>query len=525
VPKNIIVFSDGTGQAGGITFDEVRTNVYKLYRACRVGPDTTIDPADQVAFYDPGLGSPADGSKIKIQWARKIYNHASMATGLGITANIVDCYAALIRLYREGDRVFLIGFSRGAYTVRSLAGVIAFCGIPRKLPGNAALPMDEKGSRALAEIAVKDVYQFCSSYKPGESPRKDFLLSTREAIAKKFRKEHGCSSGAGGEEKANVFPYFIGAFDTVAALGHKGLFSLVVAVVFASPFIPSFLISLLQYASGVPLLGGWFAMFKFSSIFWVIAPLMIVGAGLITLKVYVKWAPPLTGYGFWKRLKTLHFAELKHRFYDTTLNVNVGYAKHAISIDENRKDFARVGWAPTTEKMNKRDNGDNLYFEQVWFPGVHADIGGGYEENQSRLSDNALAWMLAAASIIPDGLKHDETVLRLHTDPAGPQHNEQKNSWLAFGQRVLPSTQAVMHKSVYRRYEAGSVVLFDTIGNYRPSNMSNHVDFLQYYDPVNLNPRPADPPQCIADDIETKWTSAQGPSAQALVTQTFNGVD
>ena len=58
MPKNIIIFSDGTGQAGGITFDEVRTNVYKLYRACRVGPDTTIDPEEQVAFYDPGLVNP-----------------------------------------------------------------------------------------------------------------------------------------------------------------------------------------------------------------------------------------------------------------------------------------------------------------------------------------------------------------------------------------------------------------------------------------------------------------------------------
>ena len=155
--KNIIVFSDGTGQAGGITFDEVRTNVYKLYRACRVGPDTTIDPSEQVSFYDPGLGSPADGSRIKIQWARKIYNLASMATGLGITANIIDCYAALIRLYRDGDRVFLIGFSRGAYTVRSLAGVMSLCGIPRHLPDAGLLPMDVKGSRALAAHAVKDV--------------------------------------------------------------------------------------------------------------------------------------------------------------------------------------------------------------------------------------------------------------------------------------------------------------------------------------------------------------------------------
>ena len=128
-------------------------------------------------------------------------------------------------------------------------------------------------------------------------------------------------------------------------------------------------------------------------------------AALLYLKNYLKIAPSLAGFGFIQRLATLHLAELKHHFYDTTLNVNVGYAKHAISIDENRKDFARVGWAPTAEKQDKRDEGGNLYFEQVWFPGVHADVGGGYEENESRLSDNALAWMLAAASIIPNGLE------------------------------------------------------------------------------------------------------------------------
>ena len=234
--KNIVIFSDGTGQAGGITFDEVRTNVYKLYRACRVGPDTSIDPSEQVAFYDPGLGSPADGANIKIQWARKIYNLASMATGLGITANIIDCYAALIRLYRDGDRIFLVGFSRGAYTVRSLAGVMSFCGIPRHLPGGAPLPIDAKGSRALAERAVKEVYQYCSSYRhPMEGTYQSFLLRTRDAIASRFRAEHGCSADKDGVEQANVFPYFIGAFDTVAALGNKWLAPLLVLVAAAIP--------------------------------------------------------------------------------------------------------------------------------------------------------------------------------------------------------------------------------------------------------------------------------------------------
>src|SRR3954464_8697251 len=83
--KNILIFSDGTGQAGGIRFDENRTNIYKLYRATRCGPDSDIHPDDQVTFYDPGLGSPADGGFMFGKTGRWIYNIASQATGLGIT--------------------------------------------------------------------------------------------------------------------------------------------------------------------------------------------------------------------------------------------------------------------------------------------------------------------------------------------------------------------------------------------------------------------------------------------------------
>ena len=100
-----------------------------------VGPDSTIDPSEQVTFYDPGLGSPRD-NHFAFGWiGRKIYNLISEATGFGITANIIDCYAALIRLWRPGDRIFLFGFSRGAYTVRCLAAVIANCGIPALAAG------------------------------------------------------------------------------------------------------------------------------------------------------------------------------------------------------------------------------------------------------------------------------------------------------------------------------------------------------------------------------------------------------
>jgi hypothetical protein len=230
------------------------------------------------------------------------------------------------------------------------------------------------------------------------------------------------------------------------------------------------------------------------------------------LKNYLKMAPALSGYSVFKRLATLHLTQPKHKFYDTNLSPYVGYAKHAISIDENRADFARVGWSPTAEKMNQRDDHGNLYFEQVWFPGVHADIGGGYIENEARLSDVGLYWMVAGASIIPDGLKHDAGVLRLSPDPRGPQHNEQAGGFLKFGVRQIPVDHATgvsrspIHKSVYERFSGGNVLLYDQTRDYRPDNMRVHVDFKHYFDGGS-----AGEPQCRADNIELKWERAGYP--------------
>jgi uncharacterized protein (DUF2235 family) len=100
--KNVVVFSDGTGQAGGFRFDENRSNIYKLYRATRCVPDSSVDPPEQIAFYDPGLGSRADGGHVFGRLLRWIHNTVAQATGFGITRNIIDCYAALIQLWQPG---------------------------------------------------------------------------------------------------------------------------------------------------------------------------------------------------------------------------------------------------------------------------------------------------------------------------------------------------------------------------------------------------------------------------------------
>src|SRR5439155_677868 len=60
-------------------------------------------------------------------------------TGAGIKRNIADCYEFIVNHYQPGDRIYLFGFSRGAYTVRSLANLLMLCGIPTKTPGGPVM--------------------------------------------------------------------------------------------------------------------------------------------------------------------------------------------------------------------------------------------------------------------------------------------------------------------------------------------------------------------------------------------------
>jgi len=78
--KNILVFSDGTGQAGGLTPDENRSNIYKMFRATRCGPDTNINAGEQITFYDAGLGSqPPHGAFFVTRAWRWLPHSAAMA--------------------------------------------------------------------------------------------------------------------------------------------------------------------------------------------------------------------------------------------------------------------------------------------------------------------------------------------------------------------------------------------------------------------------------------------------------------
>ena len=106
-----------------------RVRIFISFTALRAADLIPSPPDRQLAFYDPGLGTRSTGS-VLASLGRTIYNYVSQATGLGITHNIIDCYTAIIQLWHPGDRIFLFGFSRGAYTVRCLATALCLSGIP-----------------------------------------------------------------------------------------------------------------------------------------------------------------------------------------------------------------------------------------------------------------------------------------------------------------------------------------------------------------------------------------------------------
>ncbi len=456
MPRNIVIYSDGTGQRGGVLFDERRSNIYKLYRATRCGPDCSVDPKGQYAFYDPGIGTSKGARGVLGAAWDLLYNLVCQATGLGLTGNMIDCYAALVRTWRPGDRIFLFGFSRGAYTVRCLGAVIAFCGVPT-MEGGQPLKRDMNTSKRIAKEAVKRVYQHTHSRPQSEATqRQKEQLEQRLELAERFRQKYRAGDGSG----ANVYPHFIGVFDTVAAIGNMTLATFVLGI--AAVAINFGVV--LGAARWLGLNYGWPTLLVASIV--IIAALAYLG----NLIYRIRWEVGLRHSKWWR---PFHLLDWRMRFYDTTLNSKVQYARHALAIDERRKDFNRVKWG-TPEDNPVRPAGGPEWFQQIWFSGCHSDVGGSYLEEESRLSDIPLKWMLEAAVSV--GLAYDPAVLRLYPDALGMQHDETKRipfRWLAKIDRKI-ADDAPLHDTVIERFKAKEVQLYDLFGPYRPEGLRTH---------------------------------------------------
>ena len=462
MPRNIIIYSDGTGQRGGVLFDERRSNIYKLYRATRCGPDSDVRPAEQYAFYDAGIGTSKGSRGILGSAWDLIYNVICQATGLGLTGNSIDCYAALARNWRPGDRIFLFGFSRGAYTVRCLGAVIALCGVPTA-DGDQPLKRDMKTSKRIAREAVKRVYQHTQSRPKEEaSQRQKDQMEQRLELAERFRQKYRSGDGDG----ANVYPHFIGVFDTVAAIGNMTVATTVLAL--------AALAINFGVIWGIAQKAGW--EFGWWSLLGISVGVIVVLAVLGNLFYRLRWEVGLCHSRWWR---PFHFLEWRMRFYDTTLNPKVQYARHALAIDERRKDFNRVKWGAPKDKPERPAGPE--WFQQVWFSGCHSDVGGSYLEEESRLSDIPLEWMLEAAVSV--GLKYDPAVLKLYPDALGMQHDETRGipfKWFAKIDREIQD-KAPLHDTVIERLRAQEVQIYNVFGRYRPEGLRKHEKTGEFY--------------------------------------------
>ena len=337
--KKIAIFCDGTWNTPDETVEGklCQTNVVKMANALL---PFSADGNIQLLYYDTGVGS--DGGLIK-----RVFDGA---TGTGISENILQAYRFIIKNYELGDQLYFFGFSRGAFTVRSLAGLIRNSGILK--PEN----IDQ----------VHNAYLIYKSRKPEHQPR--------EVEATLFRKTFAVAE--------SVKIKFLGVWDTVGALGN---------------------------------------------------PLLLNG-----------------------------ILSRKNGFHDTDLSTKVENAFHALAIDEKRKNFVATLW-------HQQKGATGQVLEQVWFPGVHSDVGGGYPENG--LSDITLEWMVAKAescNLEFEAISSNSNAMAImHESYTGfykLQHPHLRS--IGFEDPDSGNTNESIHPAVLERYKNDQ--------SYRPKNLSEY---------------------------------------------------
>jgi uncharacterized protein (DUF2235 family) len=167
--KNIVICCDGTRNE----FGAQNSNVVKLYK-------TLICDESQIAYYHPGVGTMGARnalSPIGQWWTRTI----GLAFGYGLSDNVADAYQFLMRTFRPGDRVYVFGFSRGAYTARALCGLLHLVGLLTV------------GNEGLIPYAIR------------MAKRKEIDFKVAADFRKTFSRE--CKT------------HFVGVWDTVSSLG------------------------------------------------------------------------------------------------------------------------------------------------------------------------------------------------------------------------------------------------------------------------------------------------------------------
>ncbi|WP_263382492.1 DUF2235 domain-containing protein [Granulicella arctica] len=344
--KKIILCADGTWNTphGPLAVPN-DTNVRKLYLMLN-------EDASQLKYYDSGVGT--DGSA---------FEHFFGGTmGEGLFEKVQDGYAFLSYVWDPGDEIFIFGFSRGAYTARSLAGMIALFGVPTKNLDNRMVKR------------IFDVYRISDH-------------DQRKAAKEPLVAEYGLT---------DVDVRMVGVWDTVGALG-----------------VPGHLFG--------------------------------------------------------------NFDQAKYGFLDTTLSKCVQNAYHAISIDERRASFLPTLW--TNPDGSPRANDAQL--TQVWFPGVHCDVGGSYSD--CGLSNITLRWMIdnaRACGLVFDDKAVEASLAPKPFLPLSTAHDEWRLiPWGLPKHRTIPAN-AVLSNTVRLRLSG--------MATYKPGAMD--MDIAKYAEALVIPP-------------------------------------
>jgi len=361
-PRNLVLCCDGTSNQ----FGPQNTSVVRLAQSL------VRDSPCQRLYYDPGIGTlPEPG----IVLFKKIWTALALAFGIDLKWKVQEAYSYLMDMWEPGDRVFLFGFSRGAYTVRVLAGMVHALGL---------LP---RGNQNLVPYAFR-IFQSARR----ERRREEENGSGWWELCRDFRRTF--SRPVFKHDNERRFPvHFLGIWDTVSSVG------------------------------------------------WV-------------------WNPKTYFY-------TLH-------------NPSIRTIRHAISVDERRTFF----------RQNRMEPEGAQDFKELWFPGVHCDVGGGYPEREGGLWREPFEWIMAEAEhsdLLIDQDRLKEVLTKTPSSPKpwlDPAHESLTPAWWPV--EFLPKWQQVPNSQRRRlrwnrgrpRFIQNGALLDKTTllricgGKYEPPNMT-----------------------------------------------------
>jgi uncharacterized protein (DUF2235 family) len=315
--KNLVVCCDGTNNS----YQRDLTNVALVSLVAVKSPDA------QHVYYDVGVGVEARAGMFT-RIGGTLSRWSGLAFGTGLVANVADAYRDIVDHYQTGDRLFLFGFSRGAYTVRVLCGMLHRYGLLAKTNRDQ----------------VDEVVAAFQKLFPREGSAEDRDPARR---AEYLRKTFSEAALIKRDRSVECPVHFLGLWDTVSSLG------------------------------------------------WAYDP------------------------------KT---------FPNTFEMPNVRTIRHALAIDERRAKFR-------TNRVRATDGQDA---KEVWFAGVHSDVGGGYPLTESSLARVCFRWMLREA--VGQGLVVDPQKLAAYgldkpatpDDERGDQHESLSKLWQGLEYLRLP---------------------------------------------------------------------------------------